>query len=276
VKPGHSLEGAGSSRVELTDSVPRGSVTVGGGGHGDVSVSVAEVAGLSAPLAVSQTLGRPGHEGGGSGVSVSVSGVSVSVGSKVGRLGLSISAPLAVGQTLGRPGHEGGGGSWVSSNSGNSVSVDRGESVSVGEVARLGISTPLSSAAKAGGGREGGGHAGPVGVGVVDGGDTVVSVARFGLGLSLVETMDGLVTGARERSSVSRGIVRSVEGGETVVSVARFGLSLAGGDGDDGSSNQKLVHDDDDTTHCRVRAVVIIIIMYKLLVAAAVISVALS
>ena len=36
------------------------------------------------------------------------------------------------------------------------------------------------------------------------------------LSLSLVETMDGLVTGARERSSVSRGIVRSVEVGVAV------------------------------------------------------------
>ena len=170
MKPGHSLEGVGSS-----DSVPRGSVAVGGVSHGDegsVSVGVGEVAGLG------------------------------------------VSAPLA--NSLGRPGHEGGGGSWVSSNSGVSVSVG-GVSVSVGsKVAGLGISTPLSVAAIAGGLREGGGHAGPVGVGVVDGGDTVVSVARFGLGLSLVETMDGLVTGARERSSVSRGIVRSVEVGVAV------------------------------------------------------------
>ena len=36
------------------------------------------------------------------------------------------------------------------------------------------------------------------------------------LGLSLVETMNGLVAGSRERSSVARGVVRSVEVGVTV------------------------------------------------------------
>ena len=39
---------------------------------------------------------------------------------------------------------------------------------------------------------------------------------HLGLGLSLVETMDGLVAGSWERSSVARGVVRSVEVGVTV------------------------------------------------------------
>ena len=50
-----------------------------------------------------------------------------------------------------------------------------------------------------------------------------------------------------------------VEGGVGSVEVARVGLGLAGGNRDDGSSNQKLEHvEDDDTTHCGVRAVVMI------------------
>ena len=178
VQPAHSLEGVGSSH-----GITGRSVSVGGVRHG--------------------------HEG------------SISIG--VGEVaGLGISAPLA--DTLGRPGHEGGGSSGVSGNSRQTVSVAVGvgvaKSVPVGSVevggVSLSISAPLASAAEASGLAEGGGHSRPVGVGVVEGG------------------------------------VGSVE-------VARVGLGLAGGNRDDGSSNQKLEHgEDDDTTHCGVRAVVMI------------------
>merc|ERR1739842_240425 len=204
--------------------------------------------------------------------SIAVGGVGhwgETVGVRVGKVSwLGVSAPLA--ESLGAPGNEGGGGSWVSGNSGQTVSVP----VVVGS---------------------------SVGVGSVE-------VASISLGLSLVETMNGLVAGSRERSSVARGVVRSVCGVTVMtiesislwlsisaplaievagsaakaggadswsahsgpvgvgvveswvgsIEIPGVGLSLAGGDGDNGSSNQKFVHDDDDdTTHCGVRAVVI-------------------
>ena len=106
VQPAHSLEGVGSSNGITGRSVPVGGVRHGH--EGSISIGVGEVAGLgiSAPLA--DTLGGPGHEGGGSSgvssnsrqtVSVAVGvgvAVSVPVGSvEVGGVSLSISAPLA-------------------------------------------------------------------------------------------------------------------------------------------------------------------------------------
>merc|ERR1719412_2223491 len=230
VEPGHRLEGGGSPRVKLTNSITRRSISVGGVSHGDVrskSVGVGEVSWLS------------------------------------------ISAPLP--ESLGAPGHEGGGGSGVGSNSGQTVSVAVG--VAVGSVVVGGVQVAWVS-------------------------------LSISLGLSLMETVDRLVAGSRERPGVAGGEVRSVEVGVGVgsievgwvslsislslslaivrtaaiaggadpwgahsgpvgvgvvqsrvgsIEVAWISLSLAGGDGDNGSSNQKFVHlDDDDTTHCGV------------------------
>ena len=137
--------------MSLTDGVAGGSVAVGGVAHGDEgSVSVGEIAGLSisAPLA-SQTLWRPGHEGGGSSVSISIAGISI--------------GSIVV---------------WGIEVAGFSLS----------------ISTPLSVAAIAGGLGIRGADSWPVGVGIV-------------------------------------------EGWVGTVEVPRVGISLAGGDGDNGSSN---------------------------------------
>merc|ERR1739842_33170 len=92
---------------------------------------------------------------------------------------LGVSAPLA--QSLGAPGNEGGGGSGVSSNSGQAVSVAVG--VAVGSVTQTVVTI-----------------------------GTIVGISLWlSISLSLVETMNGLVAGSRKRSSVSRGVVRSVE-----------------------------------------------------------------
>ena len=74
----------------------------------------------------------------------------------------------------------------MSSNAGTvgavAKAVGGGVAVSVAEVSGLSISGPLAPAAEAGGGAERGGDTGPVGVGVVDGGQVAVVA---GLGLSL-------------------------------------------------------------------------------------------
>merc|ERR1712141_847373 len=100
MEPGDALEGAGGPGVSLTDGVAGGSVAVCGVSD-EGSVSVGEIAGLSisAPLA-SQTLWRPGHEGGGSSVSISIAGISIGSivvgGIEVAGFSLSISTPLSV------------------------------------------------------------------------------------------------------------------------------------------------------------------------------------
>ena len=66
------------------------------------------------------------------------------------------------------------------------------------------------------------------------GGEEKLGVS-LSLGLSLVQTVDGLVAGTGERASVPRGVVRSVVVGGVVVQ--RVSLSLTGGNGDNGSSN---------------------------------------
>ena len=70
-----------------------------------------------------------------------------------------------------------------------------GDTISVNTIVSIGISVggPLAAAAETGGGAEGGGHAGPVGVGVVQGG---VGVAVVGVSISL---------GVSGGGSVSRG-----------------------------------------------------------------------
>lgn len=62
-------------------------------------------------------------------------------------------------------------------------------------------------------GSQGSGHRAIVDIGGSGSQELWVSL---GLSLSLVETMNGLVAGSRERSSVARGVVRSVEVGVTV------------------------------------------------------------
>merc|ERR1719412_347177 len=119
VEPGHRLEGGCSSRVKLTNSITRRSISVGGVSHGDVrskSVGVGEVSRLSISAPLAETLGAPGHEGGGgswvgsnSGQSVSVAvgwvavGVGVAVGSiEVGWVSLSISLGLSLMEAVDR------------------------------------------------------------------------------------------------------------------------------------------------------------------------------
>merc|ERR1719462_719017 len=101
----------------------------------------------------------------GPGVTVTVTGTVVVAG--IG-LGVSVSGPLA--QALGGPGHVAGAGGVA----GKAV-VEAGQVVA-------GLGRPLAPAAEAGGGREGGGDAGPVGVGVVEGG---VGRVVVGIGISL-------------------------------------------------------------------------------------------
>ena len=145
-----------------------------------VGISVSLSISVSGPLA--KTLGRPGNIAGGvSGVSSDSGAVVVSEGSiAVAVVGISVSGPLAS-QTLGRSGNKAGGGSRVSSDSG-SIMVAVGEgSIAVAIVGiSFGVSRPLATAAETGGGVVGGGDSGPVGVGVVQGGDTVVSVSLRG------------------------------------------------------------------------------------------------
>merc|ERR1719462_57357 len=100
----------------------------------------------------------------GPGVTVTVTGTVVVAG--IG-LGVSVSGPLA--QALGGPGHVAGAGG-VAGNTGVEAVVEAGHG------------SPLAPAAEAGGGREGGGDAGPVGVGVVEGG---VGRVVVGIGISL-------------------------------------------------------------------------------------------
>ena len=180
--------------MALTDGVAGRSVAVGGVGHWGEGVGVGEVSwlGVSAPLA--ETLGAPGHEGGGgSGVSgnsgqtvpVAVSGVSVGSvvvgGIQVGGVSLGISAPLAVVVAVAVGGVAVG--SVAKTVSGVSVGV-----TVVGISLGLSLSAPLAievsgPAAVAGGADSWGAHSGPVGVGVVQSW-SIGQVAGVGLGLA--------------------------------------------------------------------------------------------
>merc|ERR1719412_2899810 len=211
VEPGHMLERGGSSWVKLTNSITRRSISVGGVSHGDVrskSVGVGEVSRLSISAPLAESLGAPGHKGGGgSGVgSNSGQAVSVAVGSiEEGGVSLSISLGLSLVETVDRLVAGSGERSSVTGGVVRSVEVGVG-SIEVGWVSlSLSIGTPLAivgSAAVAGGAESRAAHAGQVGVGVVE---------------SRVGSID----------------------------IARLGLSLTGGDGDNGGSNQKFVHVDD-------------------------------
>jgi len=142
------------------------SMTIGG-------VSVVSFS-ISGPLS-SESLGRPGNKAcGSSGVSSNSRAVVVSKGSIA--VTVSLSGPLAS-QTLGRSGLEAGG---VTVTVGG-VTITITESVSRIAVVgiSLGVSGPLATTSKTGGGVVGGGDSGPVGVGVVKGG-SVVSVSLRG------------------------------------------------------------------------------------------------
>merc|ERR1719414_1699224 len=149
--------------------------------------------------------------------SVRGGGVQGSVSVSVGQISrLSISTPLSS-QSLGRPGNEGGGSSGVSSNSSQTISVAIG--VSIGSV-------------------------------VV--GSVQVSWVSLGFPLSVdwsAAIAGGLGVGGAYSGPVGVGVV---QGGIGSVDISRLSLSLSltGGNGDNGSSNQKFVHVDDDTTHC--------------------------
>ena len=151
VEPGDRLEAGSSSGVALTNGVPRGSVAVSAVGHGDKgSVSVGQISRLSisTPLS-SQSLGRPGNEGGGSSGVSSNSSQTISVA-----IGVSIGSVVVGSVQV----------SWVS------------------------LGFPLAvvrSAAIAGGLDAWGAYSGPVGVGVVQGGIGSVEVSRVSLSLSL-------------------------------------------------------------------------------------------
>ena len=106
--------------MTLTDGVTRGSVAVGGVRHGGETVSVGvgsvQEGGVSLSAPLSESLGAPGHEGGGSSrvgsnsgqaVSVAVGWVAVGVGVAVGSIeeggvSLSISLGLSLVETVDR------------------------------------------------------------------------------------------------------------------------------------------------------------------------------
>ena len=121
---------------------------------------------------------------------------------------LGISAPLA--KSLGAPGHKGGSGSGVSSHSGQTVSV----AVSIG----VGI-----------------------GVGTVSNWEATVAGVSLGISRPLAIVVSGpaaMAGGAESKAAHSGPVgVGVVEGGVGSIEVARVGLSLAGDDGDNGSSN---------------------------------------
>ena len=180
VQSGDGLEGGGSSGVSLGDAVSRRSISIGGGGDWDSVVSKSSVSidtSISRPLA--KTLGRSGHEGGGStGVSSNSQTISVSVWS-IGvwsvsisvesiSLGLGISGSLSVVSVS----------VWVSiSISAVSITIAIW-SVSIVSVESISISLGLSisgslaidigSASEACGLRVWGAHAWPVGIGIVE------------------------------------------------------------------------------------------------------------
>ena len=123
---------------------------------------------------------------------------------------LGVSAPLA--QSLGAPGNEGGGGSGVSSNSGQTVSVAVG-GVAVGPVTQTGV--------------------------------TVMTIESISLWLSISAPLAIEVVGSASKAGgadsrsthsgpVGVGVVQSWVGS---INIPGVGLSLAGGDGDNGSSN---------------------------------------
>ena len=91
-------------------------------------------------------------------------------------------------------------------------------------------------------------------------GGGIAEVGGLSLSISAPLASAAEAGGLGVRGGHSRPVwVGVVEGGVGSVEVARVGLGLAGGNRDDGSSNQKLEHvEDDDTTHCGVRAVVMI------------------
>ncbi|MCP3668113.1 MAG: hypothetical protein GY696_37420 [Gammaproteobacteria bacterium] len=154
-------------------------------------VTITAIVGIGVSLSVggplAKTLGRSGNVAGG------ITGVGSDAGSSVvvaegsiAVVGLGISGPLAS-QALGRSGDKAGGGSGVSSNAGSSVVVavavcgvgSGGIAVAVVGVS-IGVGGPLAATPKTGGGVVGGGNSGPVGVGVVQGGNTVVGLSLGG------------------------------------------------------------------------------------------------
>ena len=168
--------------MSLGDAVSRRSISIGGGGDWDSVVSKSSVSidtSISRPLA--KTLGRSGHEGGGStGVSSNSQTISVSVWS-IGvwsvsisvesiSLGLGISGSLSVVSVS----------VWVSISISSvsitiaiwSVSVVSVESISISISLGLSISRSLAidigSASEACGLRVWGAHAWPVGIGIVE------------------------------------------------------------------------------------------------------------
>ena len=211
MEPGDGLERGSGTGVSLGDSISRGAIAIGVSGDvGGDSVGSVQEGGVSGPLA--ETLGGPGHEGGGgTGVagdtvsvsSVAIGGVSVSVSSvEKGGVSLGVSGPLAVQvQVSGgdRGGHRaiGSVGKAVSVSSitiGGGVGSVEKSSISLG----LGLSGPLAvvgSAPVAGGLAVGGGHAGPVGVGVQEGGSVAVDSS---VGLSR-DSDSGASNNLRER-----------------------------------------------------------------------------
>ena len=125
---------------------------------------------------------------------------------------LGVSAPLA--QSLGAPGNEGGGGSGVSSNSGQTVSVAVG-GVAVGPVTQTVVS-----------------------------GVTVMTIESISLRLSIgaplaIEVVGSAAKagGADSRSTHSGPVGVGVVESWGSIDIPGVGLSLAGGDGDNGSSN---------------------------------------
>ena len=198
VEPGDELVGDGGAGVSLGDAVSAWAIAIGVSGDiGGNSVSSIKKGGVSLSAPLAKTLGGSGNEGSsgtgvgsdtGKTISVSVGVSSIGVGSGVSvssveesGISLSISRPLAVQVQVSR----GGGGSNLSSQSiggGQAIGVgvssigvgDTGVSVSSvkesGIGLSLGISGPLAidigSASVAGGLAVGGGHSGPVGVGI--------------------------------------------------------------------------------------------------------------
>merc|ERR1719412_1197482 len=155
VEPGHMLEGGGSSWVKLTNSITRRSISVGGVSHGDVrskSVGVGEVSWLSISAPLPESLGAPGHEGGGGSWVGSNSGQTVSVA-----VGVAVGSVVVGGVQV----------AWVSLSLGLSFAI---------KVVR--------TAAKAGGADPWGADSGPVGVGVVQSWVGSIHVAWLSLSLA--------------------------------------------------------------------------------------------
>lgn len=224
------LEGGGSSWVKLTNSIARGSIAVGGVSDRDVrskSVGVGQVSGLSVSAPLAKTLGAPGHEGGGgswvssnSGQAVPVAvgwvavGVRVAVGSiEEGGVSLGISLGLSLVETVDRLVAGSGERSSVAGGVVRSVEVGVG-SIQVGWVSlSISLSAPLASAAEAGGADSRSTHAGPVGVGVVEGRVGSIDIARLSLSLAGGDGDNGS-SNLQEGGSEALRVMRGREGGE--------------------------------------------------------------